>query len=135
MRLNCQRILDFQPNVREMSLFFATEESGISYLPICKKIICKIHKLVSGKFDLSLGIVRELSGNFVSPKLWTPWGDNNGVNFLITGEVIGVNNRYEDYDKQTIDAAIKGLRPHVFPQDYHLAFCDILDSDGNKISK
>ena len=55
--------------------------------------------------------------------------------FLIAGEVIGVNNCYEDSDRRTIDAAINGLKPNVFPQDYQLSYCDILDSVGNKISK
>ena len=58
------------------------------------------------------------------------------INFFFhTGEVIGVDNRDEDSDRRTIDAAINGLRPHVFPQDYDLAYCDILDGDGNKIGK
>ena len=35
------------------------EESVAPRLPKCEKINCKIHKLESGKFDLSQGIVRE----------------------------------------------------------------------------
>ena len=49
--------------------------------------------------------------------------------------MIGVNNGSEDSDRRTIDAAINGLKPNVFPQDYQLAYCDIQDTDGNKISK
>ena len=55
--------------------------------------------------------------------------------FCLLGEVVGVDNRFADKDRQLIDRAISNLKPPVLPEDYSLIYCDILDTQGNKIGK
>ena len=44
--------------------------------------------------------------------------------------MLGVDNSMEDRDRKIIDSAIKDLRPPVFPQNYILEYCDVLDEYG-----